>query len=217
MAHLNAFIAACPAYGWSGGPEFKTRIKVLLSGRERRNADWRQCRFRYTLPFLNIGVGKYTAIAQMFYSCHGMLHNFLYRDPLDNVAQEEEFGIGDGTTTSFQLSKLSATDGVFYQREVYALYTPADDGSAVPAVLVVTVNGTPTAVTIDYERGIVTFAVAPAYGTVLRWSGSFAVWVRFDQDWLPFSIDNRRDGDDYARNGQVQLVSDAPPAPEVVS
>lgn len=217
MAYLRAFIPACPAFGWSGGPRFKTRIKVLLSGRERRNADWRQCQFPYTLPFLNIGDDAYRAIAQMFYSCHGMLHTFLYRDPLDSVAQGEEFGIGDGVTKSFQLSKLSATDGVFYQREVYALYTPAADGSAMLAPPTVTVNGTPTAVTVDYERGIVTFAVAPALGAVISWSGPFAVWVRFDQDWLPFSIDNRRDGDDYARNGQVQLISDAPPAEEATS
>ena len=62
MAHLNSYLDACAAYGWSGGPEFKTRIRLLANGRERRNADWSQGRHRYTLPFLNIGEARYRAI-----------------------------------------------------------------------------------------------------------------------------------------------------------
>lgn len=206
MAHLNAYLDACAAYGWSGGPEFKTRIRTLANGRERRNADWAQGRHRYTLPFLNIGEEQYRAIRQMFETCRGMLHTFRYRDPLDYHADQAEFGIGTGAPHEYQLSKLSQIDGIIYQREVYAL-------AAMPSI---TSNNSPIVPSsIDLDRG--TVLINATLGHVLRWSGDFDVWVRFNQDWLPFSIDNRRGADDYARNGQIELLEDAAPDAEAVS
>lgn len=212
--YLRSFIDACEGFGWTGGPEFKTRLRVLMNGRERRNADWSQAKHRYTLPFLNLRADSYRAVRQMFEVCMGMLNAFLYVDPLDNEAEEEVFATGDGVTTSFQLTKFSQIDGVIYQRLIFALYTPGDGGDAVNSSIVVTVNGIPTAVTVDYDRGTVAFSVAPANGAILRWSGQFATWVRFNQDWLPMSIDNKGDGDFY-RNGSVELIEVA--EPEVTS
>jgi uncharacterized protein (TIGR02217 family) len=108
------------------------------------------------------------------------------------------------------LTKYSQIDGVIYQRLIFALYTPGPGGDALTSTVTVTVNGTPTAVTIDYDRGLVVFAVAPANGAILRWSGRFALWVRFNQDWLPMSIDNKGNGDFY-RNGSVELIELAEP------
>lgn len=208
---IRAFIAACEAFGWSGGPSFQTRIKQLVNGQERRNADWSQETNRYTIPFQNIDAADYAAIVTMFRVCRGMAHVFLYRDPLDHAAVNELFAVGDGVTTEFPLSKLSTIEGVSYQREIHALYAPADDGEALDATVTVTVNGTPTAVTLDRDRGRVLFGAPPAGGALLRWSGEFAVWVRFDADWLPFSLDNRH-GLGYAHNGQVVLLEQPEPA-----
>lgn len=204
MAYLRAYIDACAAYGWSGGPEFKTRIVEMASGRERRNAEWSNARHRFTLPFLNIDNEKYRAIKQHHLTCRGMLHAFLYRDPLDNIADNETFGIGDGVRREFQLSKLSVISGVFYQRNVYAL-------PDAPSDLAVTVDGVPTtAFTVDRDRGVVLLDSAPALNAVLRWSGQFVVWVRFNQDWLPFSIDSVM-GDGFAHNGDIELIEVAAP------
>lgn len=204
MAYINEVIDACEGYGWSGGPEFNTRIKVLLNGRERRNANWTQARHRYALPFQNISADQYANIRQMFEVCMGMLHAFQYIDPLDNFADNEEFGIGTGSPETYQLSKLSTIDGVIYQREVYAL-------AVAPTFTANNVPFSPTS--IDLDRGLV--VINRPNGQVLRWTGSFRVWVRFNQDWLPFSIDNRRGGSDYARNGQVELIELPPPELEV--
>lgn len=212
--YVRAFIPACEGFGWNGGPSFQTRIKTLANGRERRNADWSQEKNRYTLPFQNIDADAYRGIRQMFQVCRGMANPFLYKDPLDYQAQGEEFAVADGVRTEFQLSKLSAIEGVIYQREVHALYVPGDDGEALDASIVVTVNGTPTVVTLDRDRGLVIFAVAPSAGAILRWSGKFSVWVRFDADWLPFSIDDRMSGG-FAHNGQVTLLQEPAPAEEV--
>lgn len=42
MAHLNAYLAPCPGFGWQGGPVFNTRFRGMANGPERRNANWDQ-------------------------------------------------------------------------------------------------------------------------------------------------------------------------------
>lgn len=205
MAYLRAQIQACEAYGWEGGPEFKTRIVPMENSRERRNAEWQQPRHRFELPFLNIDPANYSNIKQMHLVCRGMLHNFLYRDRLDSIAQDEMFAVGDGAATTFQLSKLSVVAGVTYQRNVYALPDSAPNFS-------VTANGTPVSgYTLDRDRGLIAFDSPPANGAILRWGGPFLVWVRFDQDWLPFSIENASSGG-YVQSGTVSLIEVPPPA-----
>lgn len=210
--YLNRFIPVCEGFGWTGAPGFHTRIVVLANGRERRNADWAQERNRYTVPFLNISAAQYASIRQMFQVARGMAHAFLFLDQLDASAEDEVFAIADGSP-GYQLTKNSTLDGVTYRRTIHALYTPGSDGSAIPATPEVTADFVPIAVTVDHERGIVYPNTPPTPGAVLRWSGPFAVWVRFDQDELPWSIDNRR-GHDYAHNGQIVLM-ELPPPPEV--
>lgn len=214
MSHLFAFIPACEAYGWQGGPEFKTTITALRNGRERRNAEWSQPTYRFTLPFLNIDQESYAGILNHFLACHGQLNAFLYRNRLDAVAADEVFAVADGTKAAFQLQKISTVDGVVMRRDVTALYVPGANGVAVGATVAVTVNGSPAAPTIDPQTGIVTFDAAPSAGAILRWSGQYAHWVRFAQDWLPFSIDNRS-GDSYVQNGTIDLIEVPPPLESV--
>ena len=207
MAYLRAQIEACEAFGWEGGPEFRTRIVEMQNKRERRNADWAEARHRFTLPFQNIDPERYANIKQMHLVCRGMLHAFLYSDPLDSTADDQLFAVGDGTQTEFQLSKLSVIDGVTYQRNVYALPDSTPDFE-------VTANDSPVvAYTLDRDRGLITFDSAPPNGALLRWSGPFLVWARFNQDWLPFSIGNRT-ADGFAHNGSVDLIEVPPPETE---
>lgn len=210
MTYLRSFIDACEGYGWSGGPEFNTRVVQLINGRERRNANWSQPRHRYTLPFLNIDKVRYRNIRQMFEVCQAKLHSFLYMDPLSHTADNQLFGLGNGMDVQFQLSTLSIVDGVTYSRQVNALYIPAENGDGIPSVITVTVSGTPTAVSIDYDRGRVVFGSPPANGAPLRWTGEYAVWTRFDNDWLPFSIDSQNHSG-YAHNGSIDLIELPPP------
>jgi len=41
----------------------------------------------------------------------GRCHSFLHKDAGDYLAASEQFGVGDGTTKTFQLSKLSTMPG----------------------------------------------------------------------------------------------------------
>lgn len=196
--YLDAYLEPCPGYGWQGGDAFKTLIVEMASGRERRNAEVAQARHQYQAPYNNISKEAYRNIKTMHLVCRGMLRAFKFRDELDYESDNEVFGVGTGARTEFQLLKQSTIDGVSYQRYVYAIEAAT-----------VTVNGTPTDVTVDYDRGLVVFGVAPAGGAILRWTGAFAIWVRFNQDYLPFSIDNLN-----AVNGSVDLIEVQPPPEE---
>lgn len=196
MSYIDTFIPACGGYGWQGGPEFKTLIVEMRNGWERRNAEIANARHSFNIPYNNISPEDYAAIKQLHLIARGRLHNFKFIDELDSEADNEPFATGNGVQTVFQLRKLSAIDGVSYERNVYV---------PLPGV-VITNNGSVAAPTIDYDRGLVTFSSAPANGNVLRWTGRFALWVRFNQDDLPFSIDNLR-----VRSGQVSIIEDKPP------
>ena len=202
MAYIRGYLETCEGFGWEGGPQFNTRVVTLANGFERRNGDWAEARRKFTIPFLNLSRERYLPILNMFYAAKGMLHCFLYRDPTDNEAIDELIGFGDGIRTDFQLSKLTVVDGFTYQRNVYAI--PDDE------TIEVTVDSIPTSVLVDKDRGLILFDAAPASNAEIRWSGIFDVWVRFNQDYLPFTLDNPN-----AMNGQVELIEMPPPVQPV--
>lgn len=199
--HLDAYIEPCPTFGWEGGPEFLTEIVPLRNGREVRTARWDRVRHKFTAPYMNITKEDFRAIKRMHLVCRGMLHAFRWRDQLDYQATNEIFGTGDASEDTFQLGKFSTIDGVEYYREVFALVdTP-----------VITVNGVPTtAFSVNLRTGEVVFDSPPAAAAVLRWTGEFDIWVRFNSDYLPFSLDNPD-----ATNDTIELLEVAAPDEEV--
>lgn len=199
MAYINAYLDPCPGYGWQGGPVFSTQIVQLSNGHERRNAQWSQAKHRYTTPFVNLDISAYREIKKMHMVCRGMLHAFRFRDVLDHEAIDEAIGVGDGTTDTFQLSTTSTVDGVSYVRRVFAI-------AEIHSVSVAGADVDPVNFTVDMDRGLITFDTPPSPGQLIRWSGIFDVWVRFDTDDLPFSLDNPD-----ATNGAVSLLEVAPP------
>lgn len=213
-AYVRAYIEACEAYGWQGGAGFKTRILMLKNGRERRNADRDQPQHQFTVPFSNLQQSEYAPIKRMHLNRRGAWGGFLYRDRLDDTATNELVGIALAGQDTFQLSKVSEIDGVEYFRYVYALYSPDPDlpGWFTDSAVSVTVDGTPeTAFTLDRDTGLLVFDTPLSGGEEVRWTGAFSLWVRFENDYLPFSIDNKSNGE-FVTNGSVSLLEIAPPA-----
>lgn len=195
--YLNVYLPHCEAYGWEGGPEFNTQIKVLNNGREFRNENYSHAMHRYTTNFLNITKEAANNIRKLFYAVRGRSRVFRYIDTLDNSATLEDFDTGNGVKTVFQLGKFTILDGVQYFRYIYALRSAtiyADDVEVTSGI------------TVDMNRGTVTFVTPPANNVVLSWSGEFDVWVRFDNDYLPMTLDNPD-----ATNTQVNLLEMPPP------
>ena len=99
----------------AGGPERKTEIVALGSGREERNARWAHSRRRYDAGY---GVKTLDALSQVvafFEERRGRLYGFRWRDRLDHSsaapgasisALDQAIGTGDGAQTTFALVKL---------------------------------------------------------------------------------------------------------------
>lgn len=210
--YIRRFIPACEGYGWTGGPGFETRIVRKLNGRERRNADMDQPEHSYSLPFQGLTQLQYAPIKRMHLNRRGAWGVFLYRDPLDDTAVDELLAIAAPGQTTFQLAKESDLDGVPYSRLIRALYEPdpAEPGGALESVIQITKDGAPFAsFSVDYDSGQV--ITSPMVGgEVLRWSGRFALWVRFVSDKLPFTIINHG-ADGYFIEGSIDLLEQPPP------
>lgn len=198
MAFYAIEIAQCPGFGFEGGPEFSTNVQQLASGAEKRNADWAICRHKYTAPYSNITDEAYLAIKQVFLIVRGRCHSFLHKDYGDYQAVDEPFGMGDGVTKVFQLQKVSTVAGTS------ATYVRTINKPVAGATY--KVAGVATGAALDTNTGLVTFAAAPANGAALTWTGEFRVQVRFDIDYMPFSLDNALQGGGYANNGSVDLI-----------
>lgn len=202
--YLDYVFDVCPGYGFEGGPTFSTQIVDLQSGREKRNAMWAKAKHRYSAPFVNISKDAYKEIKKLHLVCRGKLNAFKMIDPLDDEAINEVIGVGNGVLKEFQLQKVSAIDGISYVRNIFAIVDSND-------LDVYKNTAIATGYILDKDRGTIVFDVAPASGVVIKWSGKFAVWVRFDQDELPFTLDNPN-----RTNGEVTFVEVAPPPPIVV-
>lgn len=196
--YINARLEPCPGYGWAGGPTFSTQIVPLMSGREKRNARWKQPRHAFSAPFQNIGQDAFRQIKKMFLLCRGSAFAFRFKDENDSEADQAQFAVADGVRTRFQLGVQHFEAGREFFREVHALVSEP----------VITANGSVvgSGFTVDLDRGTIEFNTPPAAGAVLRWTGDFEVWVRFASDELSFTLDNPN-----ATNGSVELIEVSPP------
>jgi uncharacterized protein (TIGR02217 family) len=178
----------------AGGPERRTEIVTLASGREERNARWAHSRRRYDAGY---GVKSLEALSQaiaFFEERRGRLHGFRWRDRLDHssaapgvavTALDQMIGVGDGGTSLFVLSK--SYGGAFdpYARPI---------AKPVAGSVVVAVDGEAAeegvAFTCDTTSGVVIFldGHVPADGAVITAGFLFDVPVRFDTDYLEVDL-----------------------------
>ncbi|MEO6964995.1 MAG: DUF2460 domain-containing protein [Acidobacteriaceae bacterium] len=122
----------------------------------------------------NLPSSIYGYLLGFFLQMGGPFSDFLYDDPYDNQAVNASFGIGDGTLTQFQLIRPIGMGQDIVQNLNNA---PILYGNNVVLSSGYVVSPT----------GIITFAVAPAAGVVLTWSGSFFYRVRFLDPAAKFS------------------------------
>jgi uncharacterized protein (TIGR02217 family) len=190
-------IDACPAYGWQGGPTSDVLIRMLRNRHERRNKRGDLMQHSYTLPFQNITSLEYFEhIKSAFMAMGGPHDSFLAKDYWDRTAVAQPFGIGDGSTQVFYLSKRYTFGSAFYDRPITKPVAGA----------IVYLDGSPTDVVPDPLTGEVDFGdETPGIGAVLTWTGEFRVPVRFADFSLMPSIDNRS-GDAYIMNGSCSLI-----------
>ncbi len=182
------------ALGSRGGPERKTDIVMLGSGREHRNARWAHSRRRYDAGY---GVKTFDALASVlafFEERRGRLHGFRWHDRLDGKscppsaaprATDQRIGTGDGTLLVFQLAKTYGGAHAPYVRDIVK---PVAGSVRVALAGVEQAEG--IAFTCDTATGSIVFANGrpPATGAAVTAGFSFDVPVRFDTDALDIDL-----------------------------
>jgi len=176
------------ALGARGGPERKTDVVTLASGREQRNGRWQHSRRRYNAGYGVKSRADMAAVLAFFEERRGRLHGFLWRDGLDYssggampTALDQAIGTGDGVTTAFQLTKRYGASFDPYLRPI----TRPVAGSVKVAVAGAELM---SGWAVDVATGVVTFAVAPANGAAVTAGFLFDVPVRFDTDRLDVEL-----------------------------
>lgn len=182
--------------GAKGGPERRTRIVELASGDEERNASWANSRRRYDVSYGVRRADDLAAVVAFFEARNGRLHAFRFKDWSDYksclpsatpTATDQIIGTGNGSTTTFALTKTYASGAQSWAR---AIIKP------VAGTVTVSLNGVPQGAgwSVNTTTGIVNFAVPPTTGAVIRAGFEFDVPVRFDTDELPVTLDIERTG-----------------------
>lgn len=171
----------------SGGPERRTEIVALASGREARNAPWRHGRRRYDVGACFSSPDAKTLLIAFFEARRGRLQAFRFRDPLeckscapsqDPAPFDLEIGIADGVLRTFQLVRRYGEGMDVYLRPVTR---------PVAGTVQIGVNGVAlgaAAFGVDLSTGIVTFPAPPPAGHVVTAGFVFDTPVRFDTDRL---------------------------------
>lgn len=180
------------AFGASGGPERRTDVVALASGREARNARWAHSRRRYDAGTGVRTLADLAAVLVLFERARGRLYGFRFRDPFDHAstaaagsisASDCPLGTGDGATTTFELVKTYGAGETAYRRRI----VKPVEGSVVVAVAGVEL-AEGAEFTVETATGLVTLAAAPAPGVTVTAGFRFDVPVRFDTDRLELSL-----------------------------
>ena len=180
------------ALGASGGPERRTDIVLLGSGREERNARWAHSRRRWDAGYGVRSLAALQAVVAFFEERRGRLHGFRFRDRLDHASApagaapsptDQPIGTGDGERRVFALVKTYGTGESAYVRPVVKPVA----GSVRVAVAGVELG--PEAFAVDTTTGVVTLETAPAPGQAVTAGFQFDTQVRFDSDRIEATLE----------------------------
>lgn len=174
--YLNELLDVEVLAGARCRPRYSTDVVPTDGGFEVRNSRWRyplhQVEFDIMPGYRNQDEAIETFV-DTFHVVGGSAGVFRFHYWSDFPVVGQHIAFGDGSTTQFQLIKT-------YQRG--ALTRTRKITRPVPGSLTVYANGVPVAAAIDYETGIVTFAVAPLLGVAITADFEFDMPVRFADD-----------------------------------
>ena len=173
------------SYNSVGSIRFATDVIVVDSGADQRVSRWAQPLMEYDIAYGVRTMEQLSALIAFFRAMNGRLYTFMYQDHLDFTssvattyearsappisATDQNIGTGDGTTTTFQLSKTysSPSSGTTQVRPILCPNT---------TTVKVAINGVQVSNwTVNATTGIVTFTIpyqSTISGTVTKGAGS---------------------------------------------
>jgi len=178
-----------PGLAWSvtKSPTFQTRIQRAASGRELRALDYPYPLWQFTLVFDLLrdnpaaGYDELRTLMGFFMLCQGAYGPFLFRDPSDERVAGQRIGVGNASTTVFQLQRAMGTSlpGDGFQEPIVA-------PNVVSAVYLDGITQNPASYSIDPDTGLVTFENAPGSGLIITTDFSYYFRCRFIDDSYAF-------------------------------
>lgn len=175
-------------WGITRSPIWKTLVNQAVSGRETRMGLWSYPIYEWelTFNFLRIGTMRQTVYSELqslmglFNKMNGSFDSFLYTDGDDNAVTGANLGLGNGSTTQFQLVRSfgSFIEPVFAPNTVTAVYL----NGVLQSGANYTVSGWGTA-----TPGVITFVTPPAGGVVVTADFSYYFPCRFSDDRMDFN------------------------------
>jgi uncharacterized protein (TIGR02217 family) len=176
------------ALGARGGPERRTDVVTLASGREQRNGRWQHSRRLYNAGYGVKSRADMALVLAFFEERRGRLHGFLWRDGLDYSSGgavptplDQAIGTGDGSRTGFHLIKRY---GASFDPYLRPITRPVSGSVRVAVAGVELLSGW----SVDAATGLVGFATPPANGAAVTAGFLFDVPVRFDTDRLDVEL-----------------------------
>jgi uncharacterized protein (TIGR02217 family) len=178
-----------PGLAWSvtKTPTFQTRIQRAASGRELRALDYPYPLWQFALvyDFLRddpaAGYDELRTLVGFFMLCQGAFGTFLFQDPSDCQVTGQQIGIGNASTTVFQLQRTMGTTlsgGGFFE--------PIAAPNVVSAIYLNGIIQNPSAYRIDPDSGMVSFNIAPGGGLVVSADFTYYFRCRFIDDKYDF-------------------------------
>jgi uncharacterized protein (TIGR02217 family) len=182
------------ALGARGGPERRTEIVTVGSGREERNARWAHSRRRWNAGYGVKSLDALSAVVAFFEERRGRLYGFRWRDRLDHSSaapgdessqEDQVLGAGDGTNATFQLVKSYGGAHAPYARPIV---------KPVAGTIEVAVDGVAVEEGVEFDSdpatGLVVFRAGhePGAGTQVSAGFLFDVPARFDTDFLEVDL-----------------------------
>lgn len=159
------------AFSVQRNPVWSTQVRDSASGRQYALGKRLYPLWHFKLPFEVLrtsgGFSEWQQLVGFINARRGRYDDFIYQDPRDSTALNESFGVGDGSTLTFDLT-----------RNLGGFVEPVGAASSV----VCKVAGVVTAATLSANLNQVTFAAPPAAAAALTWSGTFYFRARFMQD-----------------------------------
>ena len=186
---MSLIFPTLPGLAWSvtKTPTFQTRIQRAASGRELRALDYPYPLWQFALvyDFLRdnpaAGYDELRTLLGFFMLCQGAFGPFLFQDPSDCQVTGQQIGIGNASTTVFQLQRaMGATlpGGGFLE--------PIVAPNVVHTIYLDGITYNPAAYSVDPDTGLVTFDTAPGSGLIITADFTYYFRCRFIDDKYDF-------------------------------
>jgi len=181
---IDARLLECVSPGFSGGPQWNTRITPLANGNENRNAEWSMPHYLFVADYVLLDPRDQNEVLAAFNAAGGSEDCFRFKDWNDFKIVGASLGTGDGGSVPRQAVK-DYTFGPKTRTRIIRL--------PVASTLAVTANGSPLAVTVDDETGLITPAATwPSGQAIVISYCEFDCKVRFGKDHYPFTQLHRK-------------------------